>query len=386
VQADRAATLFTLAHRAGRKAELEHRAEVALWTTVISLVILSSACAEVRFTGSYTSGVKLEPLPLRSTVTVLISPELRKDREDEAQHLESVRSSLSEAVKSDLRSNGPLTPVGDDPEARLELTIKSFDYKETKLWIMMWMVAPIWLFAVPMHYSWAQLAIDVKLTSARGDVLFSRTQEWKCTHYEGIYYGHDDLAFGCPAKEILERTRDAISSGRSEILGRLERSRPSAEPKLASHSQAVSTSSPLPVGGGGPVVVALFPIRDMSQQFDTRVLDQLTEFSSTLVLQQLGFKIVPKEQLREQLLKTKSESFKACYDESCQIELGKALAASKSLSISLIRVGNRCAFNATIYDLKTEAAERAAAADTACDENALLDGVKNVVGQLRRGP
>jgi hypothetical protein len=177
----------------------------------------------------------------------------------------------------------------------------------------------------------------------------------------------------------MERTRDAISVSRSEILGRLERSQPQSDTKMASRARTTAApSTPPPLGAASPVVVALFPVRDMSQQFDARVLEQLTEFSSALVLQQLGFRIVPRE-----LVKAKAESFSACYEEACQIELGKALAASKSLSISLIRVGNRCAFNATIYDLKTEAAERAAATDTACDENALLDGVKNVVGQLR---
>lgn len=112
-------------------------------------------------------------------------------------------------------------------------------------------------------------------------------------------------------------------------------------------------------------------------------MDQLTEYLATQVAQQLGFKVAPREQLRQRLAGVKTDSFKECYDRTCQIELGKALAANKTVSTSLIRVGDRCVFNATILDLKTEATDLAASADTGCDENSLLDGARNVVRELK---
>lgn len=342
--------------------------------------LLAVACAGIKSTGDYRSAVHHEALPLRTTVAVEIARDLRKDKEDEAQDLEAVRDSLSRAIKGDLQQNGPLTPVGDSPEARLVVTIKAFDHKERDLWIMMWFLAPIWLFGVPMHSANVQLGLDVRLSSAYGDVLYESSRTEKCSRFEGIYYGHEPLTYGCPAREIIEKIRDDLSLSRAEVLGRLERTRP--RPRMMA---ADKPAAPPPVARGPAPVAAVFAIRDMTEKLDPHVLEQLTEFLSVQVAQQLGYKVVPREQLRGQLASAKSETFKACYDESCQIELGKAVAASKSISTTLIRVGNRCAFNATVYDLKTESADGAASADTACDENALLDGVRSVVRGLKTG-
>jgi len=79
------------------------------------------------------------------------------------------------------------------------------------------------------------------------------------------------------------------------------------------------------------------------------------------------------------LAQSKQDTYRACYDESCQIEVGKALAASKTVSTTLLRVGSRCAFTSTVFDLRTEAADNASSVQTSCDEDALLDGVDRVV-------
>jgi hypothetical protein len=45
--------------------------------------------------------------------------------------------------------------------------------------------------------------------------------------------------------------------------------------------------------------------------------------------------------MRDRIASDKAESYRACVDQSCQIELGKAMAAQKSLATKLIRVGIR---------------------------------------------
>jgi hypothetical protein len=342
--------------------------------STLAVAVFQAGCASIGFNASYESNVKHEALPLRSTVTVLLSSQLRKDKEDEAEKLESVRSSLSEALKADLSQNGPITPVAQDPEARLEVTLKTFEYKETKLWIMMWMLAPLWLFAVPMNSVSTELAADIRLLSSRGDVLFETTRSSKCTRLEGIYYGHDALTFGCTAREISEALRESVSLNRSEILGRIERTRPAQIVQ-----QRPQATPPRPSSSS---VALVFPIRDMSDRFDKKIIDQLSELLNAQLVMNLGFRIVPKDLLRGQLADAKAESFKACYDQSCQIELGKAVAANKTVSVSLISVGARCVFNATVFDLRTEAAEKAASADTACNDDALIDGIRSVVQKL----
>ena len=54
----------------------------------------------------------------------------------------------------------------------------------------------------------------------------------------------------------------------------------------------------------------------------------------------------------------KAESHQDCYDQSCQIELGKAVAAHKSLSSRLVKIGDSCSLQSQIYDLRTETTER----------------------------
>jgi hypothetical protein len=134
---------------------------------------------------------------------------------------------------------------------------------------------------------------------------------------------------------------------------------------------------------GRNVVVAVFNVEDGSRQLDARVADQLTDYLSTKLAEVMRYRVVPRDQIRARLGQEKGDSYKACYEESCQIDLGKALAAEKSLATKLLRVGNSCALTSTLYDLKTETVDQAASARTECSDNALMNGVDTVVQQLQ---
>jgi len=85
--------------------------------------------------------------------------------------------------------------------------------------------------------------------------------------------------------------------------------------------------------------------------------------------------IADETQLRSRLQGEKVGSYRQCYDQSCQIELGKAIAAQKTLASKLLKVGETCAITATLYDLKTETAERGASVRVACEDSKLMDGI-----------
>jgi hypothetical protein len=131
-------------------------------------------------------------------------------------------------------------------------------------------------------------------------------------------------------------------------------------------------------------IVAVFGIQDASKRLGSDVLDQLSEYLSTQVAATGRYRIVPRDRLRERLVDERRKSYRACFDEACQIELGKALAAQKSLSSKLLRVGERCALTSVIYDLRTETTEAAASVDTACSVEALLGAARQVAQQLAR--
>ena len=131
-------------------------------------------------------------------------------------------------------------------------------------------------------------------------------------------------------------------------------------------------------------IVAVFGVQDPSGKFDKKTMAQLTEYLETMVTQETGWRVVPREQLRQRLVQQKKGSYRACVDQACQIELGKAVAAQKSLSTKLLQVGSKCALTAKLYDLKSETAEKAATARTDCSDDALMGAVDVIVKGLTR--
>jgi hypothetical protein len=138
---------------------------------------------------------------------------------------------------------------------------------------------------------------------------------------------------------------------------------------------------PRPAPGTGPVV-AVFDIEDSAGLLEPAESSQLTDYLAARVAATAGFRVVPRAQLRASLSEAKSEGYASCFDEACQIELGRALAAEKSLSTKLLRVGTSCAIVVSLFDLRTETAEKAATVRTDCSEAALLGAVDQIAAQL----
>ena len=139
---------------------------------------------------------------------------------------------------------------------------------------------------------------------------------------------------------------------------------------------------PPPPPPSAPIVVAVFDIVDSSKKAGKETLDQMTELLTVLMAQKTTYAVVPRDQLRNRLRETKSQSYKNCFDSSCQIELGKAVAAEAVVTSKLLRVGSECTLTATLYDLKKETTIRAATADGACTPKALMASVRELIKQL----
>ncbi len=129
-------------------------------------------------------------------------------------------------------------------------------------------------------------------------------------------------------------------------------------------------------------VVAVFDVQDVSKRFKEDLLLQLTSYLSTTMVAHGRFAVVPREQLRARLADEKSQTYKACYDDACQIELGKAVAAQLSLATQLLQVGQKCIVVANLIDLKTETSIRGAKVQTDCDVDKLLGALDEVVKQI----
>ena len=80
----------------------------------------------------------------------------------------------------------------------------------------------------------------------------------------------------------------------------------------------------------------------------------------------------------------KAESYASCYDDSCQLELGKALAASHIVRSKITKFGARCVLNGELIDLQSEVTVKAASAQGACQAEGFLEMSETIERDLMK--
>jgi hypothetical protein len=133
-------------------------------------------------------------------------------------------------------------------------------------------------------------------------------------------------------------------------------------------------------------LVAVFDIQVKRIDLDPELVATLTDYLASRLVETGEFKVVPRAQMKERLSDEKKKSFRQCYDQSCQIEIGRELAAQKSLSTRILKVGAGCNLTATLFDLRQAAAERAATVSSGCDEGALARAIGLLCDRLAGKP
>ncbi|MCC7386877.1 MAG: PEGA domain-containing protein [Deltaproteobacteria bacterium] len=116
---------------------------------------------------------------------------------------------------------------------------------------------------------------------------------------------------------------------------------------------------------------------------DTRLSTDQAEKATTLLEVESGYRTIPRSQIRAWIDGQKAESYKACYDEACQIELGKAVAAQKILVSEWSAFGTDCVLTVRLIDLRTELAEVSTQAQGACTETGLRAAITEAGRRLR---
>ncbi|HOX43831.1 MAG TPA: SUMF1/EgtB/PvdO family nonheme iron enzyme [Myxococcota bacterium] len=133
-------------------------------------------------------------------------------------------------------------------------------------------------------------------------------------------------------------------------------------------------------GPPGPVV-AVFDIQTKRIAFPPDVLEGMTDYLGSLLAKH-GYQVVPRSQLRERLTTAKTASYKECYEESCQIEIGKELAADKSLATQILKLGGQCKVTVALYDLKKATSERAGTQSGGCEEAQVVQALERAVLEM----
>ncbi len=129
------------------------------------------------------------------------------------------------------------------------------------------------------------------------------------------------------------------------------------------------------------VIVAVFDMEDKGSGLDAKVLVNLTDYLAVL-LTEAGYQIIPRDQIRARLKQQQTESHKACHDQSCQVEMGRELAAQKSLSTQIFKIGKKCQLTATFFDLRKAAADKAVRVKADCTEESLGEALEPLVAKL----
>jgi hypothetical protein len=113
-------------------------------------------------------------------------------------------------------------------------------------------------------------------------------------------------------------------------------------------------------------------------------LDSLTDYLATKVAEDGLFHVIPREEIKKRLLSAKKKSYQECYDQSCQIEIGREIAAQKTLTVNIAPIGSSCIITAALYDLKKAATDGTATTRGQCGTDALLAQIEEIIAKFRR--
>jgi len=160
---------------------------------------------------------------------------------------------------------------------------------------------------------------------------------------------------------------------------------PASPPEQSIQSSKAGASGASMKAGPKPVV-AVFDIQDTRKKQGLSVQEKadLTAYLINLLTNTKSYASVPKADLKAALSSQKSKSYEACYDESCQIEIGKEVAAEKSLATRISKLGKKCIVAMTMYDLRKSATENAVQDRVPCDVDSLLEAFEKLVPQLAK--
>lgn len=129
-------------------------------------------------------------------------------------------------------------------------------------------------------------------------------------------------------------------------------------------------------------VLAVFQFDSKGAGISAKELTGLCDYLAARLAVDGHYRVLPRKEIRNRLLSQKRKTFKECYDVACQIELGRELAANKSLSTSVNRLADVCVVTANLYDLKRAATDTAAIVNSACNVKALMEAMDEVARQL----
>jgi len=119
-------------------------------------------------------------------------------------------------------------------------------------------------------------------------------------------------------------------------------------------------------------VVAVFQIQNKAG-LSKNAVEQLTDLVAAQLTASGHYQVLPSSEVKKALRQKTAESYEACYDEACQIEIGKEIAAQKTLSTKVSKLDQTCIVTMQLYDLRKSASEKAATKTGKCELSNILE-------------
>ncbi|MBW1811816.1 MAG: DUF1566 domain-containing protein [Deltaproteobacteria bacterium] len=133
---------------------------------------------------------------------------------------------------------------------------------------------------------------------------------------------------------------------------------------------------------GDRPIVAIFGVDAAKAKLSQDLLDQLPDYLATKLTESGKYQVIPREQVKNRLSAEKKKTYKKCYDQSCQIEIGKELAAEKTLSTKIMKLGSSCTVTLTLYDIRRATTESAASQHGGCKADEVVESMDKALGKL----
>ncbi len=129
--------------------------------------------------------------------------------------------------------------------------------------------------------------------------------------------------------------------------------------------------------------LAIMEIQDKTGTFNKETLDAAAEYLRTGFIASGKYVVISKERQNEAKIKAlKKESYKKCYDKTCQIPLGQALSADTLLNSSITKFGGTFTFSVELIDLAKEATVKGANAEFDGSEKGLKEAMDKIIKKL----
>ena len=142
----------------------------------------------------------------------------------------------------------------------------------------------------------------------------------------------------------------------------------------------------LPLLAQDKPILAVMEIEDETGKFSDNQIQQAAKYLRAKLEVAGTFMVVPKSRQDKALIRElRKESYKDCYAEQCQIELGKELAADTILKSRVTEFAGTCTLSSAMVSLGSAASVGGASADFDCSEKGLKGALHRVLEKVLGG-